>query len=253
MLLNDDKIIEDFVNRRRDFKFDICKIPFNNGEGGVAEPIKGASDNGMSNYFPAVSPDGKWLVFCKADNYMLLMPDSRLYIVPLKGGKARKLECNLPLMNSWHAWSPNSKWIVFVSKGLSIYTDMFITHIDNKGHASIPVLLENARREKRMANYPEFVNLPENYTFNMVYEYVDIAHIKRALIAGDTLLAKELYRQFIAQDQYFLADEYLFLDRFNMEQKNYSEAKRFLKLAYEKDPNDDEIRILYGLLNGGSE
>ena len=50
----------------------------------------------MSNYFPAVSTDGKWLVFCKADNYMLLMPDSRLYIVPLKGGKTRKLECNLP-------------------------------------------------------------------------------------------------------------------------------------------------------------
>ena len=79
---------------------------------------------------------------------------------------------------------------------------MFITHIYNKGHAFIPVLLENARRERKVANYPEFVKLPEDYTFNMIYRYVDVAHIKRVLITGDTLLAKELYRQFIAQDQY---------------------------------------------------
>jgi len=250
MLLNDRKIIDDFVYGRRDFKFDICKIPFNNGEGGVAEPVRGASQNGMSNYFPAVSPDGRWLIFCQADNYMLLMPDSRLYIVPLEGGKARKLECNLPLMNSWHAWSPNSKWVVYISKGLSIYSDMFLTHIDNRGHASIPVLLENARKDRRVANYPEFINIDPGYKFNMIYKYVDIAHIRRALMAGDTLLAKQLYDQFIAQDQYSLASEYLFLGRFNLEQKQYREAARFFKLAYEKDPGDDEIRVLYPMFKG---
>jgi hypothetical protein len=245
MLVNDRKVIDDFIYRGRDFKFDIYKIPFNNGEGGVAEPVKGASQNGMSNYFPAVSPDGKWLLFCQADNYMLLMPDSRLFIVPLKGGKARELECNLPLMNSWHAWSPNSKWVVFVSKGLSAYSDMFLTHIDKRGHASVPVLLENARKERRVANYPEFINIDENYKFNMIYKYVDIAHIKRALMAGDTILAKQLYDQFISQDQYSLASEYVFLGQFNLLQKQFKEAARFFKLAYEKEPNDEEIRVLY--------
>ena len=43
------------------------RIPFNDGKGGTAEPIEGASDNGMSNYFPKYSPDGKWIVFCKAE------------------------------------------------------------------------------------------------------------------------------------------------------------------------------------------
>jgi hypothetical protein len=67
-----------------DFKFDIYKVSFNEGRGGEAIPVKGASNNGVSNYFPAASPDGKWMVFCQAENYMLLMPGSKLYIVPIK-------------------------------------------------------------------------------------------------------------------------------------------------------------------------
>ncbi len=102
--IDDEKLIENFVERKQSFKYDLYIIPFNNGKGGKAEPINGASANDKSNYFPAVSPDGKWLVYCQADNFMLLQPDSRLFIVPLKGGKARELESNLPLMNSWHSW-----------------------------------------------------------------------------------------------------------------------------------------------------
>jgi Tol biopolymer transport system component len=244
-IVKDEKVIDDFVNRRTDFKFDIYKIPFNEGNGGKAEPVKGASDNGMSNYFPAVSPDGKWLVFCKAENYMLLMPDSRLYIVPVDGGKARKLRCNLYLMNSWHAWSPNSKWIVFISKGLSIHSDMFLTHIDNRGNASSPVLIENARKHGRAANYPEFINAKPDYTFNMIYKYIEIAHIKRAILAGDTALATIYYNQYLAQGQYSLIDEYIFLGSYNLEKKHYSEAAKFLKVATDKDPNNEEARILY--------
>jgi hypothetical protein len=59
---------------------------------------------------------------------MLLMPDSRLYIVPIGGGKSRMLNSNLYSMNSWQAWSPKCRWIVFASKGLSLYTDMFLAH-----------------------------------------------------------------------------------------------------------------------------
>ena len=87
--IQDKDLINQYVERKKLVKFNICIIPFNNGNGGTAEPIQGASDNGKSNYFPAVSPDGKWLVFCQAENFMLLMPDSRLYIVPVGGGNAK--------------------------------------------------------------------------------------------------------------------------------------------------------------------
>jgi dipeptidyl aminopeptidase/acylaminoacyl peptidase len=205
--ITDEELINEFVQRKRPFKFDICIIPFNEGRGGVAKPIKGASGNGMSNYFPAVSPDGKWLVFCKAENFMLLQPDSRLYIVPLEGGKARRLEFNLPLMNSWHAWSPNGRWLTFVSKGLSIYTDLFLTHIDENGHASPPVLVERARKFRRAVNYPEFVNIAANKKFDMIYDYVELIHIQKAIWDNDLEKARKLYFQWKQQDHSFMLNE----------------------------------------------
>ena len=242
--ISDETIKDEFINRERDFKFDVCIVPFNEGKGGQTRPIKGASANGMSNYFPAVSPDGKWLVFCKAENYMLLMPDSKLFIVPIEGGRAKKLQCNFARLNSWHAWSPNSKWIVYSSKGMSVYTDMFLTHIDEKGNASIPVLIDRARKNGRAANYPEFVNVPSDYTFDMVYNYVNMDHINRAMLAKDTLLAMTLYKQFIAQGQYSLPEEYIFLGNFNYELGNYIEAERLYLIAKKKSQYSSHIDYL---------
>ncbi|MQY80272.1 MAG: hypothetical protein GH151_13965 [Bacteroidetes bacterium] len=44
----------------------------------------------MSNYFARYSPDGKWIVFCQVESFMLLMPDSKLYIMPAEGGTPRE-------------------------------------------------------------------------------------------------------------------------------------------------------------------
>jgi WD40-like Beta Propeller Repeat len=203
----DEKLIDQFAKRKKSFRYNLCIIPFNNGNGGTAVPIKGASDNGKSNYFPAVSPDGKWLVFCQADNFMLLMPDSRLFIVPAGGGKARMLNSNLKSMNSWHAWSPNSKWLVFASKGLSPYTDMFLTRIDERGNDAIPVLVDKARAEYRVINYPEFVNRKAGDTFTMEYDYVEIAHIRRALKKGDIQKAKELFGRLENQKPFLFSED----------------------------------------------
>lgn len=149
---------EEFVRDGKPFLFDLYTIPFNRGKGGAAEPLKGASINGMSNFFAKYSPDGKWIVFCKAMSYMLLQPDSKLYIIPAQGGEARELSGNTPLMNSWHSWSPNSKWLVFSSKANSPYTQLFLTHIDECGNSSPPILLEQFSQKNRAANIPEFMN-----------------------------------------------------------------------------------------------
>ena len=113
----------------------------------------------MSNNFPKVSPDGKWIVFVECKNGLLMRPDSKLYIVPFEGGEARPLESNLPMMNSWHTFSPNGKWLAFASKSPSFYTELYLTHIDEQGHASPAVVIENATASNRAANIPEFVNI----------------------------------------------------------------------------------------------
>jgi tetratricopeptide (TPR) repeat protein len=141
-------------------QYDLYRIPFNEGRGGTPERIEGASQNGMSNNFPKVSPDGRWLVFVQNRNGLLMRPDSNLYIVPFKGGRARKLDCNLPRMNSWHTFSPNGRWLAFSSKGRSLYTQLFLTHIDEEGRDSPAILVENATAANRGVNIPEFVNIP---------------------------------------------------------------------------------------------
>ena len=93
----------------RQIQYDLYRVPFNDGRGGTAETIEGASANGMSNSFPKVSPDGKWIVFVQARNGQLMRPDSQLFIVPSAGGKARRLNANMAPMNSWHSWSPNGR------------------------------------------------------------------------------------------------------------------------------------------------
>ncbi len=140
-------------------QYDLYRVPFNGGKGGTPEPIAGASLNGVSNNFPKVSPDGRWIVFVRCRNGQLMRPDSRLYIIPFKGGEARLMNCNTPLMNSWHSFSPNGRWLVFSSKSRSPFTQMYLTHLDELGNDSPPILIENATATNRAVNIPEFVNI----------------------------------------------------------------------------------------------
>jgi tetratricopeptide (TPR) repeat protein len=140
-------------------QYSLYRVPFNGGLGGKAEPILGASNNGMSNNFPKVSPDGRWIVFVKNRNGQLMRPDSELYMVPFNGGVARRMNCNTSLMNSWHSFSPNGRWLVFSSKSRSPYTQMFLTHIDADGNDSPPIYIDNSTASNRAVNIPEFVKV----------------------------------------------------------------------------------------------
>jgi len=140
-------------------QYDLYRIPFNDGKGGTPERIVGASQNGMSNNFPKISPDGQWIVFVQCHNGQLMRPDSQLFIVPFGGGEARKMRANTPLMNSWHSFSPNGHWLVFSSKARSAYTQMYLTHLDANGNDSPAILIDNSTAANRAVNIPEFVNI----------------------------------------------------------------------------------------------
>jgi tetratricopeptide (TPR) repeat protein len=184
ILLNENDVPE-FIEDKEPFKFDLYRVPFNEGRGGIAEPIKGASHNGMSNFFAKFSPDGKWIVFCKAENYMLLMPDSELYIVPSEGGEARRLRANTPLMNSWHSFSSNGRWLVFSSKANTPYTQLFLTHIDEEGNSTPPVVLDRFTGTYGAANIPEFVPLPAEAIAKIKEQFLDAYSFLRAGMANE--------------------------------------------------------------------
>lgn len=203
-VLIDEKDVPEFTRDHKPFRYDLYRIPFNDGKGGKAEPIEGASGDGRSNFFPKFSPDGKWIVFCKAASYMLLQPDSELYIVPAAGGVARRLRYNTARMNSWHSWSSNSRWLVFSSKVNTPYTQLFLTHIDEDGSDSPPVLLERFTSPDRAANIPEFVKLPGDAITEIREQFLDPYSFLRAGITnentGDHKGAERLFRRGLELD-----------------------------------------------------
>jgi tetratricopeptide (TPR) repeat protein len=190
---------QEFLSDQKSFQFDLYRIPYNEGQGGRAEKLEGACEDGFSNYFPKYSPDGKWIVFCKAKNYMLLQPDSELYIIPATGGHARRLRCNTRRMNSWHSWSPNGRWLVFSSKANSPYTQLFLTHIDEEGNSTPPVVLDRLTVRDRAANIPEFVNLTAMAIQRIGEHFLDDYSFERAgnefYKAGDSDHAIQQYRK----------------------------------------------------------
>jgi hypothetical protein len=232
----------DFIEGRREFKYDLYKIPFNDGKGGKAVPLEGASNNGKSNYFPKFSPDGKWIVFTKADNFMLLQPDAKLYIMPANGGKPCLMKCNTTSMNSWHSWSPNGKWMVFSSKLNGAYTQLYLTHIDENGIDSPPVYLENLSVEERAANIPEFVNIPANKRFDLVENFLHTEYYANVR-ADMKARAGDIRGAFSELDRAIEYDPDDFLNNYNrarleIQHKNYDNALKDLNRAIELKSDD---------------
>jgi Flp pilus assembly protein TadD len=71
------------------------------------------------------------------------------------------MKCNTPLMNSWHTFSPNGRWMAFSSKSRSPYTQLYLTHLDANGNDTPPILVDNATAANRAVNLPEFANIPK--------------------------------------------------------------------------------------------
>ncbi|MFI5097802.1 MAG: tetratricopeptide repeat protein [Candidatus Acidiferrales bacterium] len=231
-------------------QYDLYRIPFNDGKGGQAMPIAGASQNGMSNSFPKVSPDGRWIIFVKCRNAQLMRPDSQLYIVPVEGGVARRMRCNTTLMNSWHSFSPNGRWLVFSSKSRTPYTQMFLTHIDSEGNDSPAILIDNSTAANRAVNIPEFVNIPPD---GMMKIDVPAAESYRLLDVASDLTAKGQLEPAIAAWKKVLeldprnAKAHNNLGNALMWQGNLAEGTAHLQKARELDPEFNEVQSDLGI------
>ena len=241
----------EFTEDGKPFLFDLFRIPFNEGKGGEPEPVEGASNNGMSNYFAKYSPDGKWIVFCRAKSYMLLQPDSELYIIPAEGGKARRLRANTGRMNSWHSFSPNGRWLVFSSKAYSDYTQLCLTHIDPNGNSSPAVLLENFTAPDRAANIPEFVNAKSGAIKKIREDFLNDYSFVRAgnefFKAGDTDNAIQEYQHALELNpnnaEAHLKLGFLFYNA----KHQYKQGMEHYNLALKANPNDPRVHHDLGM------
>ena len=250
-LVEKEEVVEFFEGGKK-FRYDIYRIDFNDGYGGSPTPLPGASHNERSNYFPRFSPDGKWIVFCQSDSFMLLRPDSTLYIIPSAGGTPRKMRCNFSgKMNSWHSWSPNGRWLVFASKAGSPFTQLWLTHIDPNGNDTPAVLLEHFTAADRAANIPEFVNVrPEQFAeirqeFADYYTYYRVGVLHEQRHEYDKAI--EEFHTALNEQPNHLESLYLLascLARVDRQQEAIPYARKAILLA----PNSAAVQGLLGAL-----
>jgi hypothetical protein len=133
---------------------DLYSVPYNNRQGGDAAPIPGASDPALAEYYPALSPDDKWLAFNRIPmgNTMYDQALAEVFVIPTAGGTPTRLAANDPVAcspkkspgvtNSWPKWSPEATtvgektyyWLIFSSKrGDGGNPQLYVTGVVAKG------------------------------------------------------------------------------------------------------------------------
>ena len=151
-------------------KYDLLRIPYNISDGswGEIEVVLSGEEIGKSLAQPESSPDGKWMLFCLADNgnFTTFRASSDLYMMDIETGEYRKADCNSNQSESHHAWSSNSRWIVFSSKRQDgIHQLPYVSYVDADGNCHKPFILPQEDPDfyiTDMTNYhrPELIIKP---------------------------------------------------------------------------------------------
>lgn len=120
-----------------EFDTDIRIVPFNDGAGGPADALGGASSDNHREYYPDFSSDDEFIAFTRSEGTTgpaYYRGDGEIFVVPSKGGEALRLSANDPpacsgevspgVHNSWPKWAPSVKeddegrkyyWLIFSS------------------------------------------------------------------------------------------------------------------------------------------
>jgi WD40 repeat protein len=114
-------------------------------DGGVPSPLPGASGNGMANYHPAFSPDGRWIAFTQSasavSTYVAADAQIRLVRSDGSGGVHALRALQSPgSASSWPTWSLDGAFLSFSSNrpgGMGGY-DIYIAPIDPETGADGP-------------------------------------------------------------------------------------------------------------------
>jgi WD40 repeat protein len=106
-----------------DFKtirYELVRRAFDHASGsfGKTELVFDAPAINRSVSFPRISPDGRCLVFTLHDygTFPIWHKEADLYMLDLQSGEITQMSLNSDETESYHAWSSNSKWLVFSSK-----------------------------------------------------------------------------------------------------------------------------------------
>jgi hypothetical protein len=151
----------------RNIKYDLVKRHFDVVTGcfGKPETVFAAGETGKSATMPAISPDGRYLMFTMLDygTFSIWHKESDLYLLDLKTNIISKMDLNSEESESHHAWSSNGRWIVFSSKrGDGLTARPFLAYFRADGYTGKPFILPQKDptlylKLDKTFNRPEFV------------------------------------------------------------------------------------------------
>lgn len=155
----------------KEIRYDIVRRSFDTATRTFSEPdtVVYASAAGESALLPRVSPDGRFLLYCKAPygTFHIWHKDSDLWMKDLISGEERPLShANSGDTDSYHTWSSNGRWIVFSSRrDDGSYTRPYITYVDAQGRDSKAFVIPQEdpaynRQLMKSYNVPEFLVFP---------------------------------------------------------------------------------------------
>lgn len=166
--------LEDFAGERdghEDFfweniRYDLMRIPYNpeTGTWGKPEVVVAAEQIGGSINMPRVSPDGSSVLFTLSQysNFPIYLEEADLYLLDLKTGQPKRLECNSDQTESYHAWSSEGRWFVFSSKRLDkgLCARPFFSYLNSDGTSSKPIVMPQ-EDPRFYATFIKTYNVPE--------------------------------------------------------------------------------------------
>lgn len=134
-----------FEEARR-FRYDLHRIPYDpdRNQWGRPERLLAGAEHGLSAHQPRVSPDGRHVVFTGSESgsFPLFRPESDLFLLRLDTREWERLPINSEHAETWHCWSSNGRWLLYVSRGLDgVFARLLIAHVDPAGRFSKPLLL----------------------------------------------------------------------------------------------------------------
>lgn len=171
-------------------RYDLCKVSFDPEKGGIGndvDTVLKVSDNGKCITFPKPSHDGKYLMYCLADNgiFPINHKEADLWLMNLSDGTHRPLdEVNSDDTESYHSWSTNSHWFVFSSRrGDGLFSRLYIANIDENGKVGKPFMLPQRSPKYYYDKSPYAYNVPEFVMTKIEYDaqgaYDELASDKR--------------------------------------------------------------------------
>jgi hypothetical protein len=129
-------------------RYSLCRVSFDDATGSLGQTVDtliSADQIGKSVTWPRLSYDGRYLMYTQADYgyFSIWHPEADLWLLDLHTGASRPLdEVNSDRSDSFHNWSPDSRWFLFTSRrDDGLYTRIYFASIDDTGRATKPFML----------------------------------------------------------------------------------------------------------------